>query len=104
MQVSPLTLSPSEELDTLYRTPRVPRLWTRAQMVLLSAERGVNAPQMAVLVRESEATTWRCFKRNRTEGLGGLQDTPHPGRPAEVIAVCRAELLAAVRRLPRSLG
>lgn len=93
-----------KELDQLYRTTKAPRLRTRAQMVLLSAEQGLKVPQIAVIVRESEATVLRWLKRYRAEGLEGLQDAPRPGRPAEVTAGYRAELLAAVRRRPRSLG
>lgn len=73
-------------------------------MGLLSAEQGLKVPQIAVIVRESEATVLRWLKRYRAEGLEGLQDAPRPGRPAEVTAVYRAKLLAAVRRRPRSLG
>lgn len=91
-------------LDQLYRTTTAPRLRTRAQMVLLSAEQGLKVPQIAVIVRESEATVLRWLKRYRAEGLEGLQDAPRPGRPAEVTAGYRTELLAAVRRRPRSLG
>jgi transposase len=104
LQVPPLIPVQREELDQLYRTTKAPRLRTRAQMVLLSAEQGLKVPQIAVIVRESEATVLRWLKRYRAEGLEGLQDAPRPGRPAEVTAVYRAELLAAVRRRPRSLG
>jgi hypothetical protein len=48
-----------KELDQLYRTTKAPRLRTRAQMVLLSAEQGLKVPQIAVIVRESEATVLR---------------------------------------------
>jgi transposase len=73
-------------------------------MVLLSAEQRLKVPQIAVIVRESEATVLRWLKRYRAEGLEGLQDAPRPGRPAEVTPGYRAELLAVVRRRPRSLG
>jgi transposase len=61
-------------------------------------------PQIAAIVRESEATVLRWLKGYLAEGLEGLQDAPHPGRPAEVTAAYRAVWLAAVRRRPRSLG
>jgi transposase len=92
-----------KELDQLYRTTKTPRVRTRAQMILLSAEQGLKVPQIAAIVRESEATVLRWLKRYRAEGLQGLQDAPRPGRPAEITAEYRAELLAAVRRRPRSL-
>jgi transposase len=73
-------------------------------MILLSAERGLKVPQIAALVRESEATGLRWLKRDRAGGLAGVQDAPRPGRPAEVTEAQGAALLAAVRRRPRRLG
>jgi transposase len=93
-----------EELDHLYRTTKVPRLRTRAQMVLLSAEQRLKIPQIAAIVRESEATVGRWLNRYLAEGLNGLQDAPRPGRPSEVTEAYRTAVLAAVRRRPRSLG
>ena len=72
-------------------------------MVLLSTEQGLKVPPIVALVRESEATVLRWLKRYRAEGSEGLQDAPPPVRPAEITEVYRAELLAAVRRRPRSL-
>ena len=93
-----------EPLDRFYRTTKVPRLRTRAQMILLAAEQGLKVHQIAVIVRESEATVLRWLKRYLAEGIEGLQDAPRPGRPSELTAAYRAALLAAVRRRPRSLG
>jgi transposase len=75
---------PTAELDHLYRTTKEPRLRTRAQMVVLSVEQGLKVPQLAAIVRESEATVLRWLKRSLAEGIAGLQDAPRPGRPAEV--------------------
>jgi transposase len=93
----------SKELDQLYRTTKDPRLRTRAQMVFLAAEQRLKVPQIAAIVRESEATVLRWLKRYLAEGLNGLQDAPRPGRPLQISPEYRAELLAAVRRRPRSL-
>jgi transposase len=93
----------SKALDHLYRTTKDPRLRTRAQMVFLAAEQRLKVPQIAAIVRESEATVLRWLKRYRAEGMHGLQDAPRPGRPPEITAAYRAELLASVRRRPRSL-
>jgi transposase len=93
-----------EQLDRLYRTTKVPRLRTRAQMILLAAEQGLTVPQIAPIVRESEATVLRWLKRYRAEGIEGLQDAPRPGRPSPMTEAYKAELLAAVRCRPRSLG
>jgi transposase len=104
LHVPALTPLQSKELDHLYRTTTAPRLRTRAQMVLLSAEQGLTVAKIAAIVRESEATVLRWLKRYVAEGLEGLHDAPRPGRPSEVTEAYRAALLAAVRRRPRSLG
>jgi transposase len=99
-----MTPTQREQLDRLYRTTKVPRLRTRAQMILLAAEQGFKVRQIAAIVRESEATVLRWLKRYLAEGLEGLHDAPRPGRPSELTEAYRAALLAAVRRRPRSLG
>jgi transposase len=99
-----VTSTPREQLDQLYRTTKVPRLRTRAQMILLAAEQGLKVPQIALIVRASEATVLRWLKRYLAEGLEGLQDAPRPGRPAQITEAYTADLVAAVRRRPRSIG
>lgn len=103
IQIPSLTPMESQELDHLYRTTKDPRLRTRAQMVFLAAEQRLKVPQIAAIVRESEATVLRWLKRYLAEGLNGLQDAPRPGRPMQVTAAYRNLLLTAVRRRPRSL-
>ena len=101
--VPPLTDERRNELDMLYRHTKSPRLRTRAQMVLLAAEQQRKAPEIALIVRESEVTVQRWLKRYLAEGVEGLKDAPRPGRTATVTPLYRTELLAAVRRRPRSL-
>lgn len=72
-------------------------------MVFLSAEQGKNAPEIARIVRESEVTVQRWLKRYLAEGIEGLKDAPRPGHPPTVTEAYRTELVAAVRRRPRSL-
>ncbi len=91
-------------LETLYRTTREVRLRTRAQLVLLAAEQRLAAPAIARIVREDEQTVRRWLKRYLAEGLEGLKDRPLPGAPGKVTPAYREQLLAAVRRRPRSLG
>ena len=100
----PLNDAQRDELDKLYRTTKDPRLRTRAQMILLSAEQRRKVPEIVRIVRESEATVLRWLKRYRAEGVEGLKDAPRGGRPSEVTATYRTELLAAVHRRPRSLN
>src|ERR687897_3106133 len=92
------------ELEKLYRTTRNVRLRTRAQMVLLAAERHLTAPQIAEIVRASEETVRRWLKRYLAEGVEGLHDEPRPGAPRKVTEEYKERLLHAVRRRPRSLG
>lgn len=103
IRVPALSETEGHKLDELYRTTKDPRLRTRAQMVLLSAEQGLKVPEIAIIVRESEVTVQRWLKRYLAEGLEGLKDAPRPGRPGAVTEAYRIELLAAVRRRPRSL-
>jgi transposase len=99
-----MTPTQTEHLDRLYRTTKVPRLRTRAQMIWLAAEQRLKVAQIARIVRASEATGLRWLKRYRAEGLEGLQDAPRPGRPSPMTEGYTADLLAAVRRRPRRFG
>ncbi len=91
------------ELDALYRTTRDARLRTRAQMVLLAAERRMTAAAIAGIVRSGEGTVRRWLSRYLAEGVEGLLDAPRPGAPPKVTTAYREELLRVVRRRPRSL-
>ena len=91
-------------LEDLYRTTRDARLRTRAQMILLAAERRMTATEIAEIVRASEETVRRWLKRYLAEGVEGLRDVPHPGAPRKVTVEYRESLVHAVRRRPRSLG
>jgi transposase len=101
--ISRLTDAQHGERDLLYRKTKDPRLRTRAQMILLSAERGLKAVEIAGIVRESEDTVVRWLKRYQAEGVEGLKDAPRPGRQVKVTAAYRAVLVAVVRRRPRRL-
>lgn len=93
-----------EALEVLYRTTKVPRMRTRAQMILLSAEQGLSAPQIAEIVRESARTVQRWLNRYQAEGIQGLYDAPRSGSPGKVTPLYKDLLLASVRRRPRVLG
>ena len=67
------------ELEQLYRKTEVPRVRTRAQMVLLSAEKKFTADEIADIVRESSVTVLRWLHRYIAEGIQGLLDTPRFG-------------------------
>ena len=92
------------ELDRLYHSTHDVRVRTRAQMVLLAAERHLVAADIAAVVRQHEETVRRWLARYQAEGAAGLTDAPRPGAPPKVTPTYRDRLLAVVRRRPRSLG
>jgi transposase len=91
------------ELDELYRKTEVPRVRTRAQMVLLSAEKKLKVDEIAEIVRESSVTVLRWLHRYMAEGMQGLLDAPRAGRSSILTDEFRKRLLEVVRRRPRSL-
>ena len=72
-------------------------------MMLLAAEKGLTAPEIAEIVRDDEQTVRRWMKRYMAEGIEGLKDAPKSGNPGKVTAAYEEQLLAVVRRRPRSL-
>jgi transposase len=90
-------------LEDVYQTTKDVRLRTRAQMMLLAAEKGLTAPAIAAIVRDDEQTVRRWMKRYMAEGIEGLKDAPKSGNPGKVTAAYEAQLLSVVRRRPRSL-
>jgi transposase len=104
IEIPALTPNQLAGLEELYRTTRDARLRTRAQMILLAAERRMTAAEIAEIVRASEETVRRWLKRYLAEGGEGLRDTPRPGSPRKVTPEYRERLVNALRRRPRSLG
>ncbi|WP_186740978.1 helix-turn-helix domain-containing protein [Spirosoma utsteinense] len=104
LRIDNLPPSAHQELVELYQATKLPRIRTRAQMILLSAEQALKAPQIALIVRESERTIQRWLKRYQAEGINGLQDAPKSGKPSKVSLSYRQQLLSSVRQRPRNLG
>ena len=102
--VFPLSVERVAELDQLYQTTKDVRVRTRAQMVLLSGEKGLVAQEIADIVREDEQTVRRWLKRYLAEGINGLQDAPRSGAPYKVTPAYKEQLIVSVRQRPRSLG
>lgn len=103
LYVSSLSEEQKVELDELYRKTEVPRVRTRAQMVLLSAEKKLRVDEIADIVRESSVTVLRWLHRYMAEGIQGLMDAPRAGRSSILTDKFRKRLLEVVRRRPRSL-
>jgi transposase len=104
LYVPPLSEAQKVALDELYRKTEVPRVRTRAQMVLLSAEKKLKVDEIADIVRESSVTVLRWLHRYMAEGMQGLMDAPRAGRSSMLTDEFRKRLLEVVRRRPRSLG
>jgi len=106
--MKPIRLSPQSEeqikaLDELYRHSKDGRLRQRAHIVLLAAEQHMVAAQIGSIVRLNEESVRRWLKRYEAEGIEGLKDNPRPGMAPLVTPEYRAQLVAVVRRRPRSL-
>lgn len=103
IEVRPLTTAELTQLDEVYRRTKNVRIRNRVQMILLSAEDKMTAPQIAKIVRQDEQTVRRWMKRFNGEGISGLSDEPKSGAPKRVTTAYRERLLVVVRRRPRSL-
>lgn len=76
---------------------------TRSQMILLSVDQGMKAPEIAKVVRESERTVQRWLRRYLAEGIQGLYDAPRSGNPGKVNQAYEELLIKTVRCRPRAL-
>jgi len=104
IRLPPLSREQLQELDDIYRKTNDPRLRTRAQIILLAAERQLVAQDIAEIVRLSDEAVRKWLKRYMAEGIEGLRDQPRPGTPQKVSKAYQEKLLASVRRRPRSLN
>jgi transposase len=73
-------------------------------MILLAAERGMVAAEIAAIVRQDEETVRRWFARYLAEGIEGLSDAPRSGAPPKATSEYRERLLQVARCRPRALG
>jgi transposase len=104
IRLSPQSVEQIEVLDKLYRTSKDGRMRQRVQIILLAAEKGMVAAQIAEIVRLSEESVRQWLKRYHAEGIEGLKDKPWPGMEPTVTEEYRTKLVSAVRCRPRSLG
>jgi transposase len=104
LRVREIEQSELEELQKLYDKTRDVRLRTRAQIILLSNEQDMTAPQISLIVRLNEQTVRRWMRRFNAEGIKGLADAPRPGAPGKVTPEYCNRLLNVVRQRPRSLN
>lgn len=98
-----LSLKEVEDLDRLYHTTKDARLQTCVQIILLAGEQQMIVPDIARIVRTDDQTVRNWFKRWVAEGIEGLKDRPMPGAPGKVTKAYKEQVVAVVRRRPRSL-
>jgi transposase len=90
------------ELSRWLRAPSMPAgLAQRARIVLLAAD-GAGTNEIVTRAGVSKPTVIAWKKRYAAEGIGGLDDRPKPGRPAQVDEV--AVVLATLEPPPEELG
>jgi transposase len=90
------------ELSRWLRAPSMPAgLAQRARIVLLAAD-GAGTNEIVTRTGVSKPTVIAWKKRYAAEGIGGLQDRPKPGRPAQVDEV--AVVMATLEPPPERLG
>ena len=103
IELVPQTPEQLAALDEFYRSTKAVRLRSRAQMILLAAEKGWTASVISEVVRCDENTVRLWLKRYIAEGIEGLKDEPRPGISPKVTPEYVEKLVAAVRVRPRSL-
>jgi transposase len=86
IQLPPLNAEQLKDLNELYRKTRDPRLRTRAQIILLVAEKQLTAEKVGEIVRLSDQAVRKWLKRYLAEGIEGLRDLPRAGTPRKVTA------------------
>lgn len=99
-RLDPATLA---ELRQLYEEAPHGESRTRSQMLLL-AQQGYKAPQIARIVLRSEDTVVRVFHRFLAAGLDAVPRCPLPGRKRRVSGVWETELLRVIELDPHEVG
>jgi len=99
----PLDSEVQTELRRRYEETGNPETRTRYQMILL-AQRGQTAPQIARLVLRSEDTVERVLKRFLARGLDAVPRRTSPGRGRIVTAAWEAELVRVIELDPHEVG
>lgn len=87
-------------LQQMYRETHCPRGRIRIQMVLLSNQ-GRSPTEISKITQQSDDTVRRWLRRFEEEGLKGLVEHPHPGRPAQVTPAVEQFLVECIQKSPR---
>lgn len=99
-----LTQEQLEELRQFYRQTHSARERTRAHMVLLNAEHGLVAREIAELVHRDQQSVRNWIRRYVEDGIDGFSDRPRSGVDPKADSRFDEQLIEAVRHRPRALG
>lgn len=86
-----------------YDTARDAATRTRYQIVLL-ADDGRDAEEIAAVVRRSRSTVWRVLQRYRAGGPDAVPHRPRPGYRGRIPGTWEAELRRVIELPPRDVG
>jgi transposase len=99
-----VSASEARELERIVREGRgEARLYRRARMVQLAA-RGASITSIARAMGTNRARVGEWLRRFEEEGVEGLGDEPRSGRPVEVTALERHQVIAAACSKPSDFG
>jgi transposase len=101
--LAPLDAAMLSDLRRRYDAAPDPDTRSRYQMILL-AQQGYTAPQIAALVLRSDDTVLRVLKRFCQGGLDAVPRRYAPGGPRTVTPQWEAELLRVIERDPHEVG
>jgi transposase len=79
------------------------RLYRRARMVLLAAS-GTSIAEVARTVGTNRARVGHWLKQFKAAGIAGLSDQSRSGRPVEITALERHQVIAAACEKPSAFG
>jgi transposase len=92
-----------KDLERRYAAARTAATRTRYQIVLL-ADDGRDAAEIAAVVRQSTSTVWRVLQRYRAGGPDAVPHRPRPGYRGRIPAAWETELRRVIELPPRDVG
>jgi transposase len=91
------------ELQDEIRRSEESRYDHRLRGVLLVAQ-GMNCPQVAASLGDASRSVGNWVRQFEVDGLAGLQEGEHPGRPCRLSSRKLAEVDAVLRKTPQDAG
>ena len=99
-----LSASEAGELERIVREGRgEARVYRRARMVQMAAS-GASISSIARALGTNRTRVGEWLRRFEDEGIEGFEDQPRSGRPVEITALERHQVIAAACSAPREFG